>query len=62
MSQVYGGGLAPILATYIVSAAGGAKLAWPYLTAMIALYGIIAIIGILTFRETKQVDLAKIPM
>jgi MFS family permease len=62
ISQVYGGGLAPILATYIVSAVGGAKLAWPYLTAMIALYGIIAIVGILTFRETKQVDLAKIPM
>jgi MFS family permease len=61
ISQVYGGGLAPILATYIVSVTGGAKLAWPYLVVMIALYGIIAMAGILTFRETKEVDLATIP-
>jgi MFS family permease len=61
ISQVYGGGLAPILATYIVSAVGGAKLALPYLVVMIAAYGIIAIAGILTLRETKEVDLAAIP-
>lgn len=61
MSQVYGGGLAPILATYVVSVVGGAKLASPYLVVMIALYGIIAIAGILTFKETKAVDLTTIP-
>lgn len=61
ISQVYGGGLAPILATYIVSVVGGAKLAWPYLVAMIIAYGVIAVAGILTFKETKQVDLVTIP-
>lgn len=60
ISQVYGGGLAPILATYIVSALGGPKHALPYLVTMIVLYGIIAIVGILTFKETKQVDLETI--
>jgi MFS family permease len=58
ISQVYGGGLAPILATYIVSALHGAKFAWPYLVILIIVYGIIAIAGVLTLRETKDVDLA----
>jgi MFS family permease len=61
ISVVYGGGLAPILATYIVSAFGGARVAWPYLGVMIALYGVIGTVGILTFRETREVDLAAIP-
>ncbi|QXJ28722.1 hypothetical protein J5U23_01591 [Saccharolobus shibatae B12] len=57
ISQVYGGGLAPILATYIVSALHGAKFAWPYLVVLIITYGIIAIVGVLTLKETKDVDL-----
>ncbi|MEM0075551.1 MAG: MFS transporter [Conexivisphaerales archaeon] len=59
ISQVYGGGLAPILATYIVSALHGAKFAWPYLVVLIALYGVIAIAGVLTLRETKDIQLAE---
>ena len=58
ISQVYGGGLAPILATYIVSALHGAKFAWPYLVALIIAYGVIAIAGVLTLGETKDIDIA----
>jgi len=60
ISQVYGGGLAPILATYVNQALGGAKHAWPYLVALIIAYGVIALVGVLTLRETKDVRLEEV--
>jgi len=41
-------------------ALGGAKHAWPYLVALIIAYGVIALVGVLTLRETKDVRLEEV--
>jgi hypothetical protein len=46
------------IASFITSTFHGAHNAWPYLVAMVAAYGVIWLIGVLTLKETKDTDLA----
>lgn len=57
ISQVYGGGLIPILAGLILKSYG-IKHAYIYIGLMVMLYAVAAIMAILTSPETKDADLA----
>jgi MFS family permease len=52
IAQVYGGGLIPIIAGWILSTYG-VKGAYPYIAGYVMLYGVAAIIAILRTPETK---------
>jgi MFS family permease len=56
IAQVYGGGLIPIIAGYILQAYG-IHDAYPYIGGLVMIYGVLAIIAILRTPETKNVDL-----
>jgi MFS family permease len=57
ISQVYGGGLIPILAGLILHAAG-IKRAYIYIGLLVMVYAVLAILAILTTPETKGKDLS----
>ena len=59
MSQVYGGGLIPIVAGLILHAYGIHK-AWLYIGLFVMVYAVLAILAILATPETKGLDLEKI--
>jgi len=53
IASPFAGGLAPILATYFITLAGGNALAaWPYIATMTAIYGAAAAISVSLTRET----------
>ena len=56
ISQVYGGGLIPIIAGLILSAYG-IQRAYIYIGALVMVYALLAIYAILTTPETKGIDL-----
>jgi MFS family permease len=56
ISQVYGGGLIPIVAGLILHAVG-IKHAYLYIGLLVMVYGVAAIFAILATPETKAVDL-----
>lgn len=56
ISQVYGGGLIPILAGLILNAYG-IHLAYVYIGLLVMIYAALAIFAILATPETKEVDL-----
>ena len=57
ISQVYGGGLVPIVAGMILKAVG-VRHAYLYIGALVMLYALAAIAAILFTPESKSVDLA----
>jgi MFS family permease len=57
ISQVYGGGLIPILAGLILKSYG-IKHAYIYIGLMVMVYAVAAIVAILTSPETKDADLS----
>ena len=59
VSQVYGGGLIPIVAGLILHAYGIHK-AWLYIGLFVMVYAVLAILAILATPETKGLDLEKI--
>ncbi len=56
ISQVYGGGLIPIVAGLILKAYGIHE-AYPYVGVIVMVYAALAILAILATPETKGVDL-----
>ncbi len=58
VSQVYGGGLIPIIAGLILHAYGIHK-AWLYIGLFVMVYAVLAILAILATPETKGLDLEK---
>ncbi|EET90194.1 MAG: MFS transporter [Candidatus Micrarchaeales archaeon] len=58
ISQVYGGGLVPILAGMILAAVG-IHIAYLYIGIMIMIYTIAAMAAILYFKDTTKLDLVK---
>ena len=56
VSQVYGGGLIPIVAGLILHAYGIHK-AWLYIGMFVMVYAVLAILAILATPETKGIDL-----
>jgi len=56
VAQVYGGGLIPIIASFILKAYG-VKEAYLYIGALVMLYALLAIYAILATPETKGVEL-----
>lgn len=57
-SQVYGGGLAPIIAVYIFAAIGDVK-AFPYIAAIAVFYATMAMVAMIILTDTKNVNLEK---
>ena len=55
-SQVYGGGLAPIIAV-LIFAAVGTTAAYPYIAAITVVYTTMAVLAMFVLQETKSVDL-----
>jgi sugar phosphate permease len=56
IAQVYGGGLIPIVAGYILRSYGIHE-AYLYIGALVMIYAVLAIIAILTTPETKGANL-----
>ncbi len=56
VAQIYGGGLIPIIAGYLLKAYG-IEHAYLYIGALVMVYAVLAIIAILRTPETKGVDL-----
>ncbi|MGA2991729.1 MAG: hypothetical protein ABSD88_14735 [Candidatus Korobacteraceae bacterium] len=56
MSQVYGGGLIPIIAGKILQAYGIHR-AYIYIGLLVMVYAVLAIVAILSTPETKGADL-----
>ena len=60
ISQVYGGGLIPILAGFILNAYG-IQRAYLYIGLLVMVYAVLAIFAILATPETKTIDLEAVP-